>query len=286
MKINYLILVHNNFDHLNLLINSLDDMDISFFIHVDKKSFSNYISSKSNVYVLKNRVIVNWGGFGMVEATLKLMKFATEQINEGYYCLISGSDYPIKSNEYIKHVLVGKTEYINILSAPLPHKPMSRFNYYYFNYNRRKMNWVNSKLAKLEITLIKLNVKRSIPFTIFVGSQWMVLTNECVRYIIKTSKSKLKYKRFFRFSFIPDEAFFHTIIGNSEFLKNVKPNLTYTDWSIFPGPAMITKKHIELFKYQYDFKSDYGISIPLFARKFSDENIDVVRQIERELRIK
>ena len=57
----------------------------------------------SNVYIVEDRVSVNWSGFSVVEATLKLMNMVRDTNKKyDYISLISGQDYPIKSNEYIE----------------------------------------------------------------------------------------------------------------------------------------------------------------------------------------
>lgn len=73
---NYLVLAHANFEVLDKLIEALNAADVNFYIHVDKKMPRTYTSTKPNVHVLKDRHVVNWAGFGMVSATLALLKTA------------------------------------------------------------------------------------------------------------------------------------------------------------------------------------------------------------------
>jgi hypothetical protein len=282
--INYLILAHADYRHLDSLINALDDKDVFFFIHIDKKAKVHYQNSKNNVFILKERITVNWGGFSMVEATLNLMEFAVRTINEGYYCLISGGDYPIKNNDFVKEALSKNCEYIDILPAPLQNKPMKRFKFLYFDIDRRNKNLSYYFYTIVERSLRILYGKRDMPFEIFVGSQWFALTKECVDYILNTIKNRPEYIRFFRYTLVPDEAFFQTIIGNSEFYSKTKPNLTFQDWNAIPAPAMISGKHIELFKQKSEFEDDWGRRIPFFTRKFNDQSKAIIERIERELR--
>jgi hypothetical protein len=90
--------------------------------------------------------------------------------------------------------------------------------------------------------------------------------------------------KYFKHVYIPDEAFFQTIIGNSKFVENVEGNLTYVDWDADPGPAMIQEKHIELFKSKRHFKTKYGVHEPFFARKFDDSSKTLIDTINTVLR--
>jgi hypothetical protein len=54
--------------------------------------------------------------------------------------------------------------------------------------------------------------------TAMVGAQWWCLTAACARHILEFLDANPWYARFFRYSSIPDETFFHTILGTSPFI--------------------------------------------------------------------
>src|SRR5690349_20391962 len=102
MKIAYLIICNSNQKHLNRLLKALASDQADFFVHIDKKSKNVFeLPSWPNIYKLANTVSVYWGGFSIVEATIRLMKEAKKTKNYDYYILLSGSDYPVRSNRYI-----------------------------------------------------------------------------------------------------------------------------------------------------------------------------------------
>jgi len=107
MKHAFLILAHNNWLQLKELIQALDDKDFILFVHIDKraKSFNiddfKNITNFSEVYFF-SEFKCYWGGYSLVESELFLLKKASK-IHFDYYHLLSGSDYPIKSNKYIVH---------------------------------------------------------------------------------------------------------------------------------------------------------------------------------------
>tara|TARA_R110002051_G_scaffold303610_1_gene372559 strand:- start:10798 stop:11658 length:861 start_codon:yes stop_codon:yes gene_type:complete len=286
MNINYLILAHSNYSHLTRLIHALDDVNVQFYIHIDKKAEFVYETDKSNVYILEKRSSIYWGGFGMIEATLALLKKAKSCGNGGYYILLSGADFPIRSNETIRNVLSSKKEFINIQPGPLYHKPIERYQHYYFDIDRRNPKGIRYLLFRfLEKLQIRLKIKRKIPFNLYVGSQWFALTHECIEYILDEVNNNVNYLRFFKNVFIPDEAFFHTIIGNSPFLERTEGNLTYVDWSVHPGPANINENHLQKFQENEFFETKYGKNKPMFARKFDDNSEDIIKSITSTIRL-
>ena len=283
MKICYLILAHNNFWHLDRLIDALDDTDSTFYIHIDKKAGQDYIPKKSNATIIPTSIDINWGGFSMVEATLALLEFGLQQSSDAdYYILLSGVDYPIRSKAFLHKLLEKRKEYIDIAPLPVPYKPAERYEYYYFDYNRRNLKHYNPKFL-IEVLLKKLKIKRKAPFKIYAGSQWFALTHECVKYILNTVKDDRRYLDFFRHTLVPDEAFFQTIIGNSSFLDKAAANLTYTDWAVSNPPAAIEQRHVDLLETHIEFNDEFGHRFPYFARKFNDDSETIIERIRTAL---
>lgn len=105
MKIAVAMLCHKNVKQINSLIQAMESEDISFFIHVDKKSIINRdeISGKNITVIPKDcSVDIQWGGFGMIEATLQLIEAIrqSKQVYD-YIWLMSGQDWPLRSAENI-----------------------------------------------------------------------------------------------------------------------------------------------------------------------------------------
>ena len=54
MKIAFLILCHKNPKQINYLLETLNDIDVSFYIHIDKKSnILSQINNGGNIYFFK-----------------------------------------------------------------------------------------------------------------------------------------------------------------------------------------------------------------------------------------
>ena len=108
MKFAYLINSHKNANHIYRLINSLNNPDTDFVIHVSKtasKGFNeglkNLFMSYNNVYFCKRETGIHYG-FGIVQATINGMETLIKNGSKfDYFHLLSGQDYPIKPNEEI-----------------------------------------------------------------------------------------------------------------------------------------------------------------------------------------
>jgi hypothetical protein len=116
MKIAYLILAHNNYNHLRRLVKALNGSTSTFFIHIDKKSeMPDNLHDFENVIFVK-RSKVWWSGWSIVDATLRLMRVAVSH-GFDYYILLSGTDYPIRPNSFLYEKLSTGNEYINIIKG-------------------------------------------------------------------------------------------------------------------------------------------------------------------------
>lgn len=290
IKVAYLILAHGNYEHLNRLLLALDDDNVSFFLHIDKKSPmpDNLVLKDKMIFV--ERINVWWCGWSAQKAINSLLKSAL-RTNADYFVLLSGADYPIQSRQAFYSKLKKGGEYIDISKGFLPHKPDSRIKYYHFDGadRRNKRNLKTLLYFGMERMqyLVKFIRKRRYPFNrTYFGATWWALSRECAEYVTNYIQKHPECITFYKTSWCPDESFFHTIIGNSSFLRNCKESLTYTDWSEKKSsPAKITRNHVRLLKEQRASQRVTGQNDgPFFARKFDDQSQDVIQLIDRELR--
>ena len=276
MKITYLILAHDEPAHLERMIEALDHPNAEFIIHIDKKSntrsfFTGKLQGFKNVFFLKKRLPVSWGGFSMVEATLNLVRAALRQNKKGYLILLSGHDFPVKPADYIYNFLVSNygTEFLESFALPYSTWDMNgglgRIAYYWFIDkvgldDSRRLYYIQKKAG-----LIRPYFQ---DFTPYGGAQWWTLTCECADYIVKYIRFNTVYKEFYELTYIPDEMFFHSIILNSPFKKNVlNNNLRYIDWNTGPEyPRVLTNDDLEkiigserLWARKFSSAKDYGI---------------------------
>ena len=97
------------------------------------------------------------------------------------------------------------------------------------------------------------------------GCQWWAFPIESIEYILNFLVVHPDYVDFYKYSFVPDELFFHTIVGNTpELIEKVQKSVTYVDWENGPFYPAI---------FDMSYYDKLIIRDELFARKF-DCNLD------------
>lgn len=301
MHKNYIILVHNNPDQLVRLVNKLNDKYSSFFIHVDKTSdisvFISKFSTYSNVKFITKREIGTWGGIGIVKATLNAIGEILENSeNDGHLILLSGQDYPLKNNEYINHFFskYKKFDFIDIspIKEVFPKEWKKRVLFYKYDFSNKKGNYIlvpplfSKEILDLNsikiIVKIFLNLKnftfykaffknltkkRAIPknLTLMAGGQWWSISTVTAKKIYAFSKQNNELLDYFKYSILPDEVYFQTVINHlkrSDVSIKTKSMVTYVNWERKDCtlPVTFVSSDFEELTSQDETK--------LFARKF------------------
>ncbi|MDB5157364.1 MAG: hypothetical protein JWR50_2071 [Mucilaginibacter sp.] len=280
MEIAYLIIAHKNIEQIATFINLVTRKnDRSFcFLHLDDNlgngeytdSIKKLIDTP-NYQILENRVAISWGGFNMVEASLRLIKAAVSFSKKefDYLALVSGADLPLKSNEFINDFLSQ-----NSGNEYLQHFEVTPYSHWSGNggLDRTNFYWFMDDIGFLESQKLYYaqkttgNLYRPLPQPLeklYGGSQWWTLTRACAAYILQFITQNPAVKDYFRFSFIPDESFFQTIVLNSVFQKKVvNNNFRLIDWNTGPQyPKVFTVADEQLLME----------SEALIARKFDIE---------------
>ena len=273
MRIAYLILCHKNADQVSTLINQLDNEQVDFYVHIDKKNTSFALLERHNLFVLPldKRVDVTWATNSMVYAMLNLVHSAlNSNIKYDYYCLLSGQDFPIKSNYEIQEYLQANSgcNFIEIL--PKDHQLYRRYckrNALYYpmwmygrsaicKFFKRMYIYLTGGFNRT-YSLFQRKAPNGISFSF--GSQWWCLTQECLQWIVDYLDNTPDVLSFYDNSLTPDECVFQTVFMMSPFSKTAKDKLTFLEWDVNGNnPRILTKAD-----YQLLINSD-----KLFARKF------------------
>lgn len=282
MRIAYLVLCHKNSNQVSTLINQLDQDGVDFYVHIDKKTTSFTLPERYNLFVLppEKRIDVRWATNSMVYATLNLAHAAlSSNVKYDYLCLLSGQDFPIKSNCEIRDYLQANNgaNFIEILPTdhPLYRRYCKRNELYYPEWIYGRSN-VCKALKRLFIyltggfnrtySLFRRKVPKDISFS--YGSQWWCLTRECLHWIVDYLDNNPEVLRFFDHALTPDECIFQTVFMMSPFSKTAEDKLTFLEWDTNRNnPRILTKVD-----YQLLINSD-----KMFARKFDcDKDREIV----------
>ncbi|WP_163378184.1 beta-1,6-N-acetylglucosaminyltransferase [Cyclobacterium sp. SYSU L10401] len=313
MTINYLILAHTNPFQVKKMVVALNQENTRFYVHIDLKTnpfpFREALKDFSNLYLIPEgqREHCNWGGIGIVKATLTMLKRVADSDKNGYSILLSGQDYPIRNGDYIKSFFQKNAGVDFISSFPLPtpywtNGGKDRIHWYKIDLSDKRGDFVQlpsfqskefyslgslKKLLKLTIRKKGREIKTLLPSKTFPayiipygGDTWWALGPETTSKILTFLKDHPDLLRYMEHSNLPDEMLFQSLVWeiHKESPNKIKHSLTYANWSgkDEPSPRFITAEDIQKIK---DLPDDY-----LFARKFDlDRNPEILNQIEKEV---
>lgn len=286
----YLVLAHASPNHFARHIDALTCGGNRAVVHVDAKTnIDPFRGANPAATFVEDRVRVNWGGFSIVEATLRMMRAAVAAVPDAdWYALTSGDAYPLRDQGAIEEFLNsdGGAAYMSILPMPSPgvDKPLRRLSGYYIEHDPRTTK--ASAFYKAVHRLIHRNYGRALGgMRPYAGSQWAVWRADVVRYLIEQVDTRPGFVEFCRNTHIPDEHFFQILLGNSPFADAVRPGVMYSDFSrTSGGPAILGDGHVERWRTSpLTWSSAYGHHELLFARKFPDDSADLVARVQRQV---
>ena len=264
MRLAYIISAYKLPAQLERLIRRLAGPGTSFRVHVDRKTprrvYREMVSRVDDLDVtFLPRHISHWGGFGHVRTSLDgLDHLISSEEPFDYAVLLTGQDYPLRSDEEIATTLAAGNGRSFMNHWPLPHPPwgprggLERFEDWHIVTYRR---------AHLALPL-----RRKLPHGLepFGGGAYWCFSRTLVHFVHEFVRSRPDVVRFFEHVLIPDELFFQTIVMNSELRNSVmNEHLRYIDWSREPAPVVLRPEDLDAML----------ASGALFARKF-DETVD------------
>ncbi len=224
MKHAYLIIAHNEPEVLRRLIDALDDERNDIYLHIDKKaSFDgrDIKTAKSKLYLLENRIDARWGDFSLVEVELALFKEAHQKREYSYYHLLSGVDFPIKTQDYIHAYCQNHagTEFIGFSQNATAKELRWRSQHYFiFAKDFNKTSFAKRALRGGFVLLQTFVCYRRVREEVKKGSQWCSVTHDFVSYLLSCEAYIRKY---FNHTYCPDELVMQTLCWNSKFKDRV-----------------------------------------------------------------
>ena len=258
----------------------LDDPRNDLYIHVDLKStdfpydFICGLIRHSRITFVK-RHNVTWGGYSLIKAEIELLREATKD-KHAYYHLLSGNSLPLATPDEIFSFFDGcDRNYVHISETMMAEDTfLDRIKYYHLlsDITGRKTGFLYrllrliSKFAIIVQKALKSNRVKNSSFRFMGGINWFHITHELATYIVANESI---VKKIFSRGFCVDELFVQTLAYNSPFCSTlVNESLFFMDWNR-GRPYTFTLEDFD----------DIKASGKLFARKFSDQHIDVVERV-------
>lgn len=259
----HLILVHKNPIQVERMLKKMYHPNFDFFLHVDKKVDMKpyfHLSSLPNVFFVKNRVNITWGGYSLMKATFNgINEICKNDHKYDFINFLSGQDYPIKPIKEIASFFqknIGKEfiQYKDIISDWK--EAQSRYKKYHLTDFKFRGS------TKLERIINFFARERKMPYDLhpYGESVFCMLSPEVALYVMNKVQGDKKINSFFTYVWGGDEFLFQTIIMNSPYRDRViNNNYRYIDWSEKkPNPKILRNNDLEKI-----------INSPmLFARKF------------------
>ncbi|MCK5361175.1 MAG: sulfotransferase domain-containing protein, partial [Gammaproteobacteria bacterium] len=282
MRTAFLILAHHQPELLARLVRNISADWNDVYIHIDRTSeiedFVACVDKDDGPVFLKEeqRIDYSWCGFSSVEAILSLLSAAFDSGHHyDRFCLLSGADFPIKPIHEIKSAFSCDIEFMRIdrrLSADKVNSHTKVVSRYHFIDQKSTPGIPESGVIEREVYS---------DIDLYHGSTWWALSYECIGYVIDYLQNHPEYIEFHKYTFCPDEVFFHSIVKSSPFAGQLshefdkEPDLEkyyrlnehgchYIDWN---SPA---ETHPKILTPEDACALSH--SDMLFARKF-DENI-------------
>lgn len=184
--------------------------NVNFYVHMDAKSdyFPDAVTAQlANVFLLKDRITVRWGGFSQIEATLKLFETAFANKENAYFHLLSGEDVVLQPFEVIEKQWQQRFDFQAMMACEMAPQYAYRF---VMDSPHADSNWQRQLTGKI-ITKLQQGVAKVKPYhsPIYFGSQWFSVTRADWEKIVPFTD---EYSDFFRHKLVPDEHFFQTLI--------------------------------------------------------------------------
>ena len=264
----FLIIAHNEFDILRLLVSKLDDLETDIFIHFDikVKSIPKIITEKSGIFILDKRIDVRWGSVSQIKCELALFEEAVRHGPYEYYHVLSGVHLPLKPIGDILS-LFDSHKGDCILTGLCQSSPyQERLKVHSYNLFLRQYSSLNIVQRSISQFLWKaglaiqrvLRIRCNRDKVFYKASNWLSITQEAIDYILSRKKEILST---YRFSFCGDEYFIPSELMASPLKDKVVNNEKYLLHNISRSNASTYR----LDEYDSLCKTGY-----LFARKFTE----------------
>lgn len=298
----YLIIAHNKWHQLGILLSLIDDSRNDIYVHIDKraKDFTESIKKKLMDSVHFSKLIfiprknVYWADYSVADVELDLMAAASKSERYTYYHLLSGQDLPIKSQNYIHDFFKNENhEFIAMVIDGEDYVEKHTCYYHPFVGNAFYRNCKPLKAIDRGCMYVQkiLGLKRiydkNLPIS--TGWQWFSITDNFCQYVLA---HRLFIEKMFRYTLDVDEKFMGTMMnklgqyerlyhlnkfggGDTGYRKGCLRKIDFYKGKKKAAPYIWGTNDTVENDYQELIGSDC-----LFARKFDeDENSEIIDRI-------
>jgi len=259
----YLIFSYGKADQLYRLIRTLraGSPDAAILLHHDAKGVQLDEAALSGlgggIYMVKPPVLVTWGDATQLDAILRSISFALQNLAFSWLTVLSAHDYPLRPLATIESELRNSPFDAFVKAAPAPaqyrvryymqYRPLPRFRYAHRLPRRLSvaMDWLRAEfnrrqsLVRIEGgprgTARRLGIRTrrhpfSEDFVCYKGSDWFTLSRRAASYLIAFNQNRPEVLEHYRHTFIPSESYYQTVLCNAKELKICNDHRRFIVW--------------------------------------------------------
>ena len=234
IKIAYLVIAYMDPEQLRRLavrLTKSSDMYVHINENVDITPFEHALADvhgKGKAVFSRERYKVVWAGYSILKATFSMMEQAMQEKPYDRYVLLTGLDYPIKSDAEIQKFFQenAHTEFVHadVVNGEMPH-----FDHLYYH-TARDQRMLNKFLQMHEKLLRAIGRKGKPDYVMHGGKKYPIygvspkwaLSGECAGFLLDFYKKNKKFNRYFQFMHAPDDFYVATVLFNSRFRESTE----------------------------------------------------------------
>lgn len=271
----YFILVHRLPEQFKRMFRAIYVPGNQYLVHIDRSSGAElrddiqaFLAPYQNVAILESKSAV-WGGYSLVDAELRGMKKLLKMnSNWTHFINLSGQDFPLKTQGYMKEFLAanGNRQFIRAVDQRrVRPETLNRLSQYFVE-----------AFGRILRTGIRRRAMSGV--THFIGTQWKIVTRGFCEFACTHADAR-PFRKFYQHSLIADEGFFQTLMMNrGEHGTVTNDDMRTIDW--------VPDGDIKLRPRTFG-KADamrLTLSADLFARKFdANEDSAILDRLEEHL---
>lgn len=227
VKIAYLVIAYmdpEQMERLAVRLSETSDVFVHINASVDLEPFRRVLADvhgKGRVFLSRERYRIVWGGYSILQATFSMMEQAFRRDRYDRFVLLTGLDYPIRSDEEIEAFFLENAhrEYIcaNVVNG-------EQYNHLYY-YASRDHRILHKCFQIYEKILKKYGKKGKKDYIIYKGKKYgfygiapkWALSGDCASYLLDFYKNNKGFNRYFKRMHAPDDFYVATVLFHSKF---------------------------------------------------------------------
>lgn len=267
MKIAYLITAYKDEKQLAKLIDALTCEEAHFYIHIDKKvsdvpfkeEVKQLVAAKENrVFWVEasERVKVNWGGYSQIKAQMSLIREMLGEAKVYDWCInLTGTDYPIVSNEEIQEFLkqqdgrpVIKGYQLDcIYGTEREEMVKDRIRkYWFYDIEPVFLRKVISKIVLMMQNLFKIRRRprlEAMPWKFCYGSEYWALPFTVLQKVYQEYLQDTALQKVLKTAFVPSEFWVQTVLMSTDILSDEQKEMVRFPGDRYDGLGSVALLH-------------------------------------------